>query len=330
MNLTILESEEKLPNETKVISYQSEKSQILDAPQYFSYVQNPLEEIGNSTSAIIHIKNTCSNVCCKGNVNTCCGNSFIYNTFLVTPSGPKYLFRNTVRIEPSCGCCIADPLNSNIVYNSYKKSSSQEFFEVYNGISYTAMLKSVKCCCNSIREILMKVMITPENRPSGIVKIRGCCEKCRCDCKCPNCDCDCKCPDCKCKCPDCECKLPNCDIFIDCLKGICKKPSCPVEQRYSCEILDSNKDLKYFIYYNACNCGLTCCICSRRKCGLRFSITDLNENEVGYISGILDRSLGEFFHDSYSYEISFPEDSTPELKLTLLHAVYAIDTICLF
>ena len=40
--------------------------------------------------------------------------------------------------------------------------------------------------------------------------------------------------------------------------------------------------------------------------------------------------LGTFFKDSYSYEINFPQDAEPDIKLTLLNCVYALDALCIY
>ena len=65
--------------------------------------------------------------------------------------------------------------------------------------------------------------------------------------------------------------------------------------------------------------------------GLRFRIYDVNNNHVATINGINDnKNIGMFFDDSYSYQINFPPDATPDIKLCLLHCIYSIDTLCLY
>ena len=49
-----------------------------------------------------------------------------------------------------------------------------------------------------------------------------------------------------------------------------------------------------------------------------------------FISGRNDKNFGTFFDDSYSYEINFPQDAEPDYKLTLLHAIYALDALCIY
>ena len=48
------------------------------------------------------------------------------------------------------------------------------------------------------------------------------------------------------------------------------------------------------------------------------------------IRGRNNNNFGAFFDDSYSYEIYFPEDAEPDYKLTLLHAIYALDALCIY
>ena len=91
---------------------------------------------------------------------------------------------------------------------------------------------------------------------------------------------------------------------------------------------DSEFDLKYYVYFdNACNCAYKCL---RRKLGLTFNICDINKNLIASIKGRKNNDFGAFFDDSYSYEINFPPDATPDLKLTLLHCVYSHDTLWLY
>jgi hypothetical protein len=79
-------------------------SNLLNDPLDFSMIQNPLEELAESRSAIIHIKNTCKNSFFNCYVNCCIGHSVIFNTFLNTPKGIKYLFQNNASIIPGFNC----------------------------------------------------------------------------------------------------------------------------------------------------------------------------------------------------------------------------------
>ena len=57
-------------------------STSLNNPSEFITVQNPLVDLNESNSAIIHIKNTCKNSVFNCYVNCCFGHSVIYNTFI--------------------------------------------------------------------------------------------------------------------------------------------------------------------------------------------------------------------------------------------------------
>ena len=86
--------------------------------------------------------------------------------------------------------------------------------------------------------------------------------------------------------------------------------------------------LKYYIFNtNICGCG---CKCLKRKSGLNFDICDANKNPICTIKGRNNDNFGTFFKDSYSYEINFPQDAEPDIKLTLLNCVYALDALCIY
>ena len=84
---------------------QPTSSNLLNDPLDFLMIQNPLEELAGSKSAIIHIKNTCKNSFFNCYVNCCIGHSVIFNTFLNTPKGIKYLFQNSASIIPDFYNC---------------------------------------------------------------------------------------------------------------------------------------------------------------------------------------------------------------------------------
>ena len=417
-------------------------SNLLNDPSEFSMIQNPLEEIAKSKSAIIHIKNTCKNSFFNCYVNCCIGHSVIYNTFLNTPKGTKYLFQNNASIIPDFyNCAFKDNIKLKARFTSLIKSSPDEI-QLDTGNLFTEMLKTEKFCCCDKEEILMPVNIIGENRIAGIVRIHGlpskegcfnnaclflpccwfsipcllcvsCCPFCSCECGdcgksdkesessgCCNCDCcnsdkkssgccNCDCCNSDKKCPCCDenrcccglCEKSSCPCCDEnrCCCGLCEKSSCPCcdENRcccglcekskgpsccccccccscepkandnandnngssdikcccdklnYHCEILSPDKELKYKIYLIAHNCGNKCL---RRRKGLDFFITDANDNQIvnSFISGRNDKNFGTFFDDSYSYEINFPQDAEPDYKLTLLHAIYALDALCIY
>lgn len=278
--------------------------QLLNNPKDFIYAQDPLKELSISTSAIIHKKRECKDYaryCCT--CDTC--HSHTYNIFLRVKSGIKYLLRINSKID-SC-CCFSGLINQSAKFNNFSIQSYEQFSS-NNGKFYAEIDKDGRCCC-TCRSILMEVNMIIENRLGGIVKIRGCDDCCFCTC-------------CQCICFDCMC-VPCC---CDC----CNCRDCCYRKIYTCEILDSNKELKYYIFFYVCKCILLSCKCVRKCCGLKFIITDRSmENEVGSIEEI-DMILGEFFNDSDTYNVIFPMDASPELKLTIINALSVIDTFLLF
>ena len=74
------------PRENKEL-YLNTSSILLNDPLEFSMIQNPMDELVESKSAIIHIKNTCKNSFFNCYVNCCIGHSVIYNTFLKHQKG---------------------------------------------------------------------------------------------------------------------------------------------------------------------------------------------------------------------------------------------------
>lgn len=159
------------------------------------------------------------------------------------------------------------------------------------GLFFAEMERNKNCTFGNLCPIEFDVNIKPENRLAGVVKIRGCCEEC-CSCQC-NCNCCCVCLHC-------------------------------YDYYYSCEVLDSLRQPKYQIYLKRC-----CLSCAKGKCCSMSFIITTNHNKtlpVGTIEGYPTDCCTE----GYTYNINFPADATPELKVTLLNAIYAIDSFYLF
>ena len=178
----------------------------------------------------------------------------------------------------------------------------------------------------------------------------GVCRNCSCSCYCPctepNRSCCGICPKSSCPCtdpnrsccgicpkPSCPCSGSNgccCCGICSCSNGscCCSDTSCQIYE-YCSKIYDSNDVLKYYVFLDyKRKCG---CKCLRRKTGLNFNICDINKNVISTIRGKnKNEEYGLFFDDSYSYEINFPSDATPELKLNLLHCIYSIDALCVY
>ena len=215
-----------------------------------------------------------------------------------------------------------------------------------------------KCCSDDPKRCCCGICLKPNC---------CCCDDNRCCCGiCPKTGSGCECEFSKCcsndpnRCCCGICLRPNCCCCDPnrCCCGLCPKPTCCNNNNscccccccccgggngsgnyssdcccktyeYYCEIYDVGNVLKYYVLFDyKCKCGCKCC---RRKMGLRFKIYDVNNNHVATISGINDnKNIGMFFNDSYSYQINFPSDATPDIKLCLLHCIYSIDTLCLY
>ena len=258
-------------------------SNLLNNPSDFIITQNPLEDLSASTSAIIHIKNTCKNSFFNCYVNCCFGHSITFNTFLNINQNMKYLFQSTASIIPGFTCLFKRNIELQASLKSFTKSSPEEISS-NSGTPYALMDKIDSfSCCNYKEVIVMPVKIIPENRIAGTVVLKPLKEKCPC----PGCECllyycyfpcfpiipcisDC-CIDCNpksdtdtdcCKCPkfDCGCGCDCSKICSDdpnrCCCGLCLKPNC-------CCCAP-----------NRCCCGLcpkpdcACCDDNRSCCGL--------------------------------------------------------------
>ena len=203
-----MESKEKT-DQNKIIQNKSEfniinSSTSLNNPSEFLFAQNPLTDLNESDSAIIHIKNTCKNSYCNCYVNCCFGHSVIYDTFVKTPKSTKYLFQNVASILPDYFTCyFKDNIELLANFKSFIKSTPDEI-QTDKGNLFAEMVKNdVFSFCNRREQILMPVRIPSENRMPGIVKLIYNKEKClcpffpcyQCDSCCPNCS-DCSCGSC--------------------------------------------------------------------------------------------------------------------------------------
>ena len=92
---------------------------------------------------------------------------------------------------------------------------------------------------------------------------------------------------------------------------------------YVCDVCNPDKNVVYTIFLKRC-----CLSCLPFDCleKLTFVIRNASGNEVGQIdlrraccvcNGLRQRNC--------TYTITFPPDASPELKLTIINAVYSID-----
>ena len=283
-------------------------SNLLNNPLDFSTIQSPLEELAESKSAIIHIKNTCKNSFFNCYVNCCFGHSVIFNTFLNTPKGIKYLFQNNATINPDpYNCTFKENIKLQARFTSLIKSNPQEI-TLDTGNPFTEMLKTEKFCCCDKEEILMPVNIIAENRIAGIVKIHGLpSENCYCNKACLFLPCcwttisclfflSCCCPFCSFECGDCgksdkessgccNCNICNSDEKSgDCCKCDCcnsdKKCPCCDENRCCCGLCEKSK--------SPCCCCCCCCCCDPKVMIMLIMIVQML-NVVGISSAIIAR-----------------------------------------
>ena len=131
-----------------------------------------MDDLRESTSSIIHIKNTCKNSFCNCYVNCCFGHSIIFNTFLNTKQSTKYLFQTSASIKPDFRCLFQRNVELQATFSSVTKSKTEEISS-NNGTPYALMDKNDAFCCFNYKEvILMPVKIIPENRFAGTVVLR--------------------------------------------------------------------------------------------------------------------------------------------------------------
>ena len=233
-NIQINESEIHAITDTKL--EQSSSSNLLNNPSDFIISQNPLEDLKESNSAIIHIKNTCKNSCCNCYVNCCCGHSITFNTFVNTQKNRKYLFQNSALIKRGFRCIFQRNAELQATFSTITKSTPEEISS-NEGTPYALMDKpDAFCCCNYKDDISMAIKIIPENRIAGTIALKSLKDKCPC--------------------PGCECLLNYFCLpffpFIPCLSDCC--PDCSPNPKSNNNSCCSNEP-------NRCCCGCDCNKC---------------------------------------------------------------------
>lgn len=270
-----------------------------------SYIENPLNELASSSSAIIYYGAPCCTLrCCIPIKCSCdCADYYNYNTLAVNGGVEKYLFKNNVKLD--CNICCSNLFNrfaycKSISLSSYNQYSSD------SGVETVEMIKENKLICVGICSYYLDVFTKPDNNLVGIIQFKGCC---RCDYDC--CKELCEKDDCCC---GCSC---GCSICCNKCEDIC------FNFFYCCDILTSNKDLVYTIFLRKC-CfrfyPIECCEV------LTFIIKTPDGTNVGKIEG--RRNCCNCYGvcgANFTYTIDFPKNATPQMKLTIINAVIAID-----
>jgi hypothetical protein len=209
----------------------------------------------------------------------------------------KYLYRNQGRLD--CKICGLDPFARFAYVKSLNLSAYNQINEGA-GTESVEMTKEDTCLFCGICSAFLPVTTKPDNTRVGYVKYKGFCEDfCKNLCL--------PCIRCFELCKNCPCNPCNlcCDYF------------------YVCDVCNPDKNVVYTIFLKRC-----CLSCLPFDCleKLTFVIRNASGNEVGQIdlrraccvcNGLRQRNC--------TYTITFPPDASPELKLTIINAVYSID-----
>lgn len=284
--------------------------QVYASPEEFmgqikslQYISQGLEDLRLSPTAIVYYGSPCCSVkCCLPcscvcNCNLDCGDNFAYNTLVVNNGETKYLYRNQGRLD--CKICGCDPFARFAYVKSLNLSAYNQINEGA-GTESVEMTKEDTCLFCGICSAFLPVTTKPDNTRVGFVKYKGFCEDfCKNLCL--------PCIRCFELCKNCPCNPCNlcCDYF------------------YVCDVCNPDKNVVYTIFLKRC-----CLSCLPFDCleKLTFVIRNASGNEVGQIdlrraccvcNGLRQRNC--------TYTITFPPDASPELKLTIINAVYSID-----
>lgn len=285
-------------NNTKTEMLETDE-QFKDVLKALQYINDPLNDLASSPSAVVYYRTPCCDMrCCFptcGGSDKCCDSTYKYNTLVKVGGGKKYLFSNFATL--SCVGCMENRFEkcTSYTYSNYEEYSSNK------GLPYCEMVVEPGCrfcrCCS----LFLNVFIRNQNQNNliGNVEFRGKCKEC------------CSCDDTRntwCGC--CGDKENFCYDFF-----------------YCCEILSPEKKVIYFIYLRLC-----CIQCYPYECcdKVEFSIKADGGKKVGNIMGIRNCCYCYgICGTKFSYTIDFPADCTPELKLTIINAVIAIDLLLL-
>ena len=270
--------------------------------QEIPYISGGLTDLANSPAAVVYFHAPCCALkcpcafLCKCNC-TDCGENFFYNTLVLNNGDIKYLYRNQGRLD--CKICGCDPFARFAYVKSLNLSAYNQINEGV-GTESVEMTKEDTCLFCGICSAFLPVTTKPDNTRVGYVKYKGFCEDfCKNLCL--------PCIRCFELCKNCPCNPCNlcCDYF------------------YVCDVCNPDKNVVYTIFLKRC-----CLSCLPFDCleKLTFVIRNASGNEVGQIdlrraccvcNGLRQRNC--------TYTITFPPDASPELKLTIINAVYSID-----
>ena len=256
--------------------------------QNMTYISSPLGELASSPSAIVFRNTLCCPIKWK---YFCCGNIYPFTTLLNDGVNQKFLFKNIGLTE--CSVCAGDQFTKFHNITSFSLSSFEQYSGPENGLEFSELVKEPGCNCQGCCNYYFDVNIKSENRLAGMIKYYGICDDCCCCGKKEKGEEKTRCCDCR-----------------DC---------CHVLNHYG-DIIDGNKEFKYALYYRDCCCSVL------PSCGIYlYILRDTNGNVVGRIEG-RGRCM-PLCGDTLTYTIFFPQDATPELKLTIINAVMLMDLL---
>lgn len=278
----------------------------LNTEQYIIQNLNKNNDILNqlSSTSSLSVVNKASSSCARCCVPCCCccSDKFEYYTLIKD----KKILESKGQL--SCKISSTERISNFDYCNSFRLSSSQEISPNKEQALFSEMRKiSGNSLCFGIGKLKFKVSIPNENRIVGIIQFgNDCCE-------------DTEALD------DVECCGINCCEIIKC----CKDEKCCYEEVKCCEIFkptnEENKnknknEAEYTIYLSKCR--IPCNICGDPK----FIIKNRKDNNVGEIK--ISKSccnLCGICKDNLKYNITFPIETTPELKLTIINALFTLD-----
>ncbi len=276
--------------------------QFMTQIQNIQYISSGLEDLRTAPIAVVYYGIKCCDIkcvlpcSCLFHCNMDCGDNFTYNTLVMNNGELKYLYKNIGRLD--CKICAS----SNIDRFAYVRSLNLSSYEQINGDLGTLsveMTREANCIFCDLCSAFFDVHTRPDNRMAGIVRYKGRCADC---CK-GGCGCFTAC------CAICKNCNP-CDIFFD--------------YYYVCDILNLERMPVYTIYLRRCCiscCPTDCCETITFVIRNPLGTVDLGKIEMKRLCCTCSGLRGK----NVTYTISFPVDATPELKLTIINAVYTMD-----
>ena len=262
----------------------------------FTQIYNSFQKITFLTNPLSHLADTTLViVICKKPCFTCCRAvcpyKDYYSTVIRTNEGWQYLFNNVLSI--GCTLCPAG-LYCRWKGCESKIVSSAQDIEQNEGTSFANMIKDKACSLGDCCDKYFLVNDFQEEKTHGIIKLRGICDRCS-KCKC----CKCKCI--LCQCGECLCNKDCHDYFL------------------ACDILNQGKEIKYSIFLQKCCCDC----CYDGKCSpIKYAIKNNSGMTVGRIEG-----YPNCLECNYVYKIRLSDEASPEIKLTIINAIFVIDAL---